>query len=61
MTRRDFVLIAETLNASKPPDVERDALRQWLATVRRFAGALATTNPGFKRETFMRACGAGEG
>jgi hypothetical protein len=63
MTRKDFNLIAETIRLLPsfetfqadgklyPTDIVNfDAL------CRRFAEALATTNPRFKRERFIAAC-----
>jgi hypothetical protein len=67
MTRKDFNLIAETIRqlpsfiASvhlKPVDsttIVGDAVR-FDALCHRFAEALSTTNPRFKRERFIAAC-----
>ncbi len=48
MTRKDFVAIAKVLDAS---GADR-------ALCERMADMLANTNPRFKREVFLRACGA---
>ena len=55
MTRKDFQLIAEVLRDSTAigSDFEHAAL------CRDFARALATTNPRFDKEKFLRACGHG--
>lgn len=57
MTRKDFALIAQTLNNQKPAEVsDRASHVQWDAMCRAFASALATTNDGFRLDTFMDAC-----
>jgi hypothetical protein len=67
MTRKDFNLIAETIRQLpsftayvhlKPVNsttIAGDAVR-FDALCHRFAEALATTNPRFKRERFIAAC-----
>ena len=52
MTRKDFILIAQALNASKPVK----ANKVWEATVQNMANALADTNPAFDRGCFIAAC-----
>jgi hypothetical protein len=58
MTRKDFQLIADVLKPwitrDGTPGVE-DALCASIA--RDFADKLASTNPNFDRERFLRACG----
>jgi len=51
MSRKDFVLIAATIKALaiSPEDRKRVA--------EDFAYTLRTTNPNFKRERFLTACG----
>jgi hypothetical protein len=72
MTRKDYVMIAETLRQTLA-DIARDASSDLLtdtgrthlggerAGVRhaalRVMEALAADNPRFERETFLRACG----
>jgi hypothetical protein len=57
MTRKDFVLIAETIKQlpSFQQPADGDVVR-FSALVARFADALATTNPRFNRARFERAC-----
>lgn len=50
MTRKDFQLIADVLRRARIAD---PALVDTLAVM--FADALATTNPGFNRERFLKA------
>ena len=62
MQRRHFQLIAEVLKDSRPeafPEspVGLDAHVQWGRTVEGMAIALASTNPGFDRARFLKACG----
>lgn len=52
MTRKDFELIAAVV-ASLPGDTEVHA--DYIADL--LADALATSNPRFNRDRFMRACG----
>lgn len=54
MTKKDFLLIAATIKSYQPAFGAPD--RHALAC--HFAAALATTNPLFNRERFIRACGA---
>jgi hypothetical protein len=53
MTRKDFVLIAETIRALRFP-VAQETHRSIVAT--QFANALTRTNPRFKRGRFIDAC-----
>lgn len=55
MTRKDYQLIANAFCDSKP--VTETALTQWKNDVTILARALATTNPRFDRERFLKACG----
>jgi len=65
MTRKDFVLIADTLKAAKPAlgphdasDMEMQAqLALWTDMAESFGTALARTNPAFDRTRFLTACG----
>jgi hypothetical protein len=58
MTRRDFILISETLKESRPPDPRKDRVwRNWRDTCERMANALVGTNPNFDRARFLNACG----
>jgi len=62
MTRKHFLLIAETIKAQieaeRPTDSSGERAEQALRRLAmRFAQALATTNPGFDSERFLRACG----
>ena len=59
MTRQYFQLIADTLRTSKPVG-DTGAEVTWEGTVLRFAGVLAHTNPGFKKDKFLEACGLPE-
>jgi sigma54-dependent transcription regulator len=53
MTRKDFELIAEAIKEITASDYPQD--RKDKAQL--FASVLATTNPRFNRELFMKACG----
>lgn len=64
MTRKDFVLIADTLKATVPPTpsdpknlaaIARYAT--WTAVTMNMADALASTNPTFDRARFLTAAG----
>jgi hypothetical protein len=68
MTRKDYVLIAETLrndaahlnHGKHYNDMaawERGAFDQWNTTVLAISGALASENPRFDRSRFLAACG----
>jgi hypothetical protein len=61
MTRKNFILIAETIKLLPSVDVpaDNDVVR-FSAIVSRFADALATTNPRFNRERFENACNGKE-
>lgn len=58
MTRKDFQLIADVIAQFQPEDgkamVSPDLMAGAMAT------ALATTNPNFDRERFLKACKGGE-
>jgi hypothetical protein len=53
MSKKDFELIARVL---RDPSLHLQASKR-RALASRFADELATTNPRFARETFLRACG----
>lgn len=62
MTRKDFVLIADTLKAAKPLYIPEDrevmfAYSAWENVAYGMATALARTNPAFDRTRFLTACG----
>ncbi len=59
MTRKDYVLIAEILQAQKPgfDDYSRAEYEAWEATALAFATALHTTNAAFNAKRFLEACG----
>jgi hypothetical protein len=58
MTRGHFKLIADTMLACKPAEHwDANKREQWRVTVRAFSAALVRTNPNFKRDRFMAACG----
>lgn len=63
MTRRDFVLIAGVIKAldtegvitrAPPPNWRVGNTRELI--VEAFADQLVTTNPGFKRDVFIKVC-----
>jgi hypothetical protein len=57
MTRKDFVLIAETIKQLPSFDQPADSdVVRFSAIVARFTEALATTNPRFNRARFEKAC-----
>jgi hypothetical protein len=51
MSRKDFVLIAATIKALAISPEDRKLVAE------DFAYTLRTTNPNFKRERFLAACG----
>lgn len=53
MTRKDFELIAEVIKTSQYYSAD---YRNEIA--RNMAQALATTNPAFNEDRFLKACGA---
>ena len=57
MTRKDYVAIAAAMARVIPLDNDRGSYRVWEATVCSLADYLATTNPRFDRERFLKACG----
>ncbi len=68
MTRKDFVLIAETIRLLPSFETfQEDGKRyptdvvNFDAVCRRFAEALRTTNPRFKTERFLTACNGKDG
>lgn len=54
MTRKDFELIAATLNSQRRKLYNTDALDM---LARDFADRLKATNKQFNRDKFLRACG----
>lgn len=56
MTRQHFTLIAATLKETKP-EAQSPELNQWENMVLAFATNLRATNPGFKHDRFVVACG----
>jgi hypothetical protein len=61
MTRKDFVLIAEAMRAKRHPNPISDVSVAYNTALddaaRALAYSLAGTNPNFKRERFLTACG----
>lgn len=56
MTKKDYELIARVLRAQR--DASSPEVRYGLRTLSvAFADELAETNPRFKRDVFLRACG----
>ena len=55
MTRKDFELIAKVIKELPPVDIYDVSGHKVVALI--FANALATTNPLFNREKFLKACG----
>ena len=56
MTKKDFILIAKALHASKPLPKNEAAWTQWCNTVSEFAYRLACGNPRFDFTKFHEAC-----
>lgn len=58
MTRQHFQVIADALKSSKPaPNAPLPEQVGWSVTVQTMAAHLAETNPAYKRDTFLAACG----
>ena len=59
MTRKDYVLIAAAIKAAATeyPDERPDAEQQQEDVAFSIAEALASDNPRFDRERFLKACG----
>lgn len=60
MTRRDYVLLANTMRAVRPDSIYRDMRHQWCIDMLALATALRGTNGAFDRARFIVACGADE-
>jgi hypothetical protein len=61
MTQKDFVLIANALRAAKPDGkAAQKGYISWVHCVTNIADALATTNPRFQRDAFLKAAVGGE-
>jgi hypothetical protein len=56
MTQKDFELIARVLNDQRGHATAAELWRL-TRTAEQFADELSTTNPRFKRDVFLRACG----
>jgi hypothetical protein len=56
MTKKDFILIAKALHASKPSPKNVDAWTAWCNVVSEFASRLACGNPRFDFTKFHEAC-----
>ena len=56
MTPKEYILIALALLTQRPGNESR-TLTQWSCDVNSIASALATDNPRFDRERFLKACG----
>ncbi len=59
MTRKDYILIAAAIKAAATeyPDERPDAKQQQEDVAFSIAEALASDNPRFDRERFLKACG----
>jgi hypothetical protein len=58
MTKKDYELIAENMQRSKPLATASEAVHmQWGACITVLATALQKENPKFDRFKFLRACG----
>jgi hypothetical protein len=61
MTKKDYILIAEVLNNTKPVNTDPSQLefcareRQWSVIVDTMADMLADNNPRFDRARFIKA------
>tara|TARA_R110000824_G_scaffold41357_3_gene123083 strand:+ start:2218 stop:2388 length:171 start_codon:yes stop_codon:yes gene_type:complete len=53
MTRKDFQLIADTLNAHRTSPANRMVVKELAVS---FAQTLASTNPRFNKQRFVEAC-----
>lgn len=53
MTRKDFQLIADTLNAHRTSPANRMVIKELAVS---FAQTLADTNPRFNKQRFVDAC-----
>jgi len=58
MTKKDYILLAEALRSSAP--ASKKNYSQWVAAVQSITRALATDNPRFNADKFIRACGVHE-
>jgi hypothetical protein len=56
MTRKDYVMIAEAIRDAKE-GAKADPIKQTLLVADYIADGLATDNPKFDRDRFMRTCG----
>lgn len=62
MSRKDFVLIAKTINSIEDELSNAGEISQaaYQTIALRFAAALASTNPNFNRQRFIDACQTGK-
>lgn len=56
MTKRDFELIARVIDKLPIPNTLGAPMVYFIDVINGFANELEKTNPGFNRESFMRAC-----
>jgi hypothetical protein len=57
MTRSHFQFIADVLLEKRPATPESEEYKSWRSVVLYFANELRYTNPQFKTDTFLEACG----
>ena len=58
MTRKDYILIADALKASRPePHWDPNKESQWCVTFNRLVDRLVEDNPRFDLKIFKEACG----
>jgi len=57
MTRKDYVLIANSLSEVRPDPTDVEKFDVWVTTVENFVQSLKYTNPQFNPERFRTACG----
>ena len=58
MTKKNYILLAEAMERSRPMDHwDANKRTQWALDVRHLCAVLRTDNPKFNADTFIKACG----
>lgn len=62
MTRKDYIIVADALKASKPADHwDANKKAQWIVSLNRLCEHFLKDNARFNRGLFLKACGVTDG